>query len=95
VKWGELAQSVDTLVIVMGLHNLREIMSRLMEGGCKPQRPAALIQSGTRVSQKIATGTVDTLVELAHRYKFSTPTVIVVGEVVNLGRELQWFLQSV
>ncbi|HYA31024.1 MAG TPA: uroporphyrinogen-III C-methyltransferase, partial [Acidobacteriota bacterium] len=47
VNWGELAHSVDTLVILMGLHNLRAIMDELLAGGCDPKRPVALIQSGT------------------------------------------------
>jgi uroporphyrinogen III methyltransferase/synthase len=94
VKWDQFAHSVDTLVILMGLRNLREIMFRLTEGGCEPQRPVALIQSGTRVSQRIVTGTVGTIADLADRYKFRTPTVIVVGGVVNLGRELHWFSET-
>jgi uroporphyrin-III C-methyltransferase len=95
VRWGELVQSVDTLVILMGLHNLREIMSRLLEDGCEPQRPVALIQSGTRQSQKSAIGTVETIADLAEREKFQSPTVIVVGEVVKLGRELHWVSEAV
>lgn len=90
VKWGELAHSVDTLVILMGLHNLREIMNRLMQGGCEPQRPVALIHAGTRPSQRSVVGTVQTIAALADRRKFQSPTLIIVGEVVRLGRELHW-----
>jgi uroporphyrin-III C-methyltransferase len=78
----------------MGLHNLRGIMSRLVDGGCERHRPVALIQSGTRVSQRTVTGTVETIADLADRCKFRTPTVIVVGAVVNLGQELQWFHET-
>jgi uroporphyrinogen III methyltransferase/synthase len=94
VQWGALARSVDTLVILMGLDNLREIMRRLMAGGCECQRPVALIQSGTRVSQRIVTGTVETIAELGERYKFGAPTLIIVGAVVNLGQELHWFSET-
>jgi len=51
VKWRDLARSVDTIVILMSLQNLREIMRQLLKGGCEPGRPVALIQSGTRPSQ--------------------------------------------
>jgi uroporphyrinogen III methyltransferase/synthase len=95
VRWGELAHSVDTLVILMGLHNLREIMSRFLADGCEPQRPVALIQSGTRPSQESVSGTVATIADLAEREKFRPPTVIVVGEVVKLGRDLHWFSKAV
>jgi uroporphyrin-III C-methyltransferase len=95
IKWNELARIVDTLVILMGLHNLREIMNRLLAGGCEPQRPVALIQSGTRPSQKSVVGTVTTIADLAEREKFLSPTVVVVGEVVKLGRDLHWFSKAV
>jgi uroporphyrinogen III methyltransferase / synthase len=95
VKWGEIARSVDTLVILMGLHNLREIMNRLLESGCDPQRPVALIHSATRPSQESLLGTVQTIADLAEQAKFKSPTVIVVGEVVRLGQELHWFNETV
>ena len=95
VKWGELTRSVDTLVILMGLDNLREIMNRLLESGCEPQRPVALIHAATRPSQKSLLGTVQTIADLADQAKFQSPTVIVVGEVARLGRELHWFSETV
>jgi uroporphyrin-III C-methyltransferase len=95
VKWGEIARSVDTLVILMGLRSLRKIMNRLLESGCEPQRPVALIQSATGPFQKSLLGTVQTIADLADQAKFQSPTVIVVGEVVRLGRELHWFSETV
>ena len=95
VKWSELTRSVDTLVILMGLHNLKQIMNRLLESGCEPQRPVALIHAATRPAQKSLLGTVQTIADLADQAKFQSPTVIVVGEVVRLGRELHWFSETV
>jgi siroheme synthase len=46
-----VARSVDTLVILMGLRNLRKIMNRLLKSGCKPEHPVVLIHSATRPSQ--------------------------------------------
>jgi siroheme synthase len=79
----------------MGLYGLRGIMSRLLENGCEPQRPVALIQSGTRPLQRSVVGTVETIADLAEAKKFQSPTVIVVGEVVKLGRDLHWFHEAV
>ena len=90
VKWSDLVRSVDTLVILMGLHNLKQIMNRLLESGCDPQRPVALVHAATRPSQKSLFGTVQTIADLADRAKFESPTVIVIGEVVRLGWELHW-----
>jgi siroheme synthase len=90
VRWRDLARSVDTIVILMGLQNLRESMKQLLEGGCEPGRPVALIQSGTRPSQRTLIATVATIANLAEGAEFKSPTLIVVGEVVNFRRRLQW-----
>jgi uroporphyrin-III C-methyltransferase len=95
VKWGELVHSVDTLVILMGLHQLRAIMNCLLKSGCDPQRSVALIHSGTRPSQKTVVGTVETIADLADQSRFHSPALIVVGEVVRLGQELHWFRHTV
>jgi uroporphyrinogen III methyltransferase/synthase len=95
IKWGMLAQCADTLVILMGLHNLRAIMGALLDGGCEPERPAALIEQGTLASQKTAIGTVGTIAALAKEFGFRSPTLIVVGNVVRLANELTWFERTV
>ncbi len=91
VKWGELARSVDTLVILMGLHNLAAIMDELCAGGCEPERPAALIQSGTTNRQRTLLATVRTIGAVAAAANFESPALIVVGEVVKFGEILGWF----
>ncbi len=91
VNWGGITRSVDTLVILMGLHNLDEIMGCLLKAGCEPERPACLIQSGTLKSQKSLTGTVATIAGLAAAESLTSPVTIVVGNVVRLGGDLEWF----
>ncbi len=91
VKWGDLARSADTLVILMGLHNLDAIMNKLIAGGCEPERPVALIQSGTSKEQRVLGGTVATIGALAANASFRSPALIVVGEVVRMREQLGWF----
>ena len=94
IRWGDLTRSVDTLVILMGLHSLGLIMSRLLADGCPHDRPVALIETGTLAQQKTVIGTVATITALGQRQNFCSPTVIVVGEVVKLARGLAWFQQT-
>jgi len=94
VKWGELLRAVDTLVILMGIMNLRAIMNRLRAEGCPPERPVALIQSGTLAAQKTAVGTVAGIADLSQRGGFRSPSVIIVGEVVNFAEQLAWISRS-
>jgi uroporphyrin-III C-methyltransferase len=95
VKWRELLLAVDTIVILMGGRNLRAIMRGMIENGCDPGKPVALIQSGTNLTQKKLDGTVATIVELAQEWKFHEPTVIIVGAVVRLGTDLEWFHENI
>jgi uroporphyrinogen III methyltransferase/synthase len=91
VNWSGLVQSIDTLVILMGLGNLALIMNRLLGSGCEAERPVALIQSGTRSRQVVVTGTVDTIAALASQAKLRSPVTIVVGAVSRLAEQLDWF----
>jgi uroporphyrin-III C-methyltransferase len=91
VKWGELARSVDTLVILMGLHNLDAIIAELLAGGCEPELPVAVIQSGTTNQQRVLCATVRTIGVLAAAANFQSPAVIVVGQVAKFAEHLGWF----
>lgn len=91
VKWAELWRSVDTLVILMGLRHIREIMDRLLQAGCDRTRPVAVIQSGTLPCQKSVFGTVETIADLAEGRGLKAPAVVIIGEVVDLGRKLHYF----
>jgi uroporphyrin-III C-methyltransferase len=89
--WAALANGVDTLIILMGVKNLAHIMNRLVDAGCEPERPAAVIGSATHPSQRTVIGTVGTIGQLVARQPIHTPAVIVVGEVVRLGETLSWY----
>ena len=63
VDWAKLATAVDTLVILMGLHNLAPIVAKLLENGRAPDTPAAVIHQGTTVDQNAVVGTLADIVE--------------------------------
>jgi len=90
VDWAKLATAVDTLVILMGLHNLAAIVSQLRAHGRSSHTPVAVIRQGTTERQAIVTGTLADIVERASSLK--APALIVVGEVVRLKSSLDWFV---
>jgi uroporphyrinogen III methyltransferase/synthase len=92
VQWQHLAQGVDTLVFLMGVQNLAEVVNQLIANGRSPDTPAALIQQGTSAAQKTVTGTLANLVDLARQ--IHSPAITVVGEVVRLQPQLDWFEQQ-
>jgi uroporphyrinogen III methyltransferase/synthase len=89
IDWATAAASTGTLVFFMGTRNLAAIAARLVERGRPPATPAAVIHWGSRPGQQVVTGTLADIAERAA--SLHPPTVIVVGEVVRLRDELNWF----
>jgi uroporphyrin-III C-methyltransferase len=90
IDWAKLATAVDTLVILMGLHNLRAIAGKLVAHGRAPDTPVAVIHRGTTAGQKTVIGTLADIVEKSASLK--APALIVVGDVVRLSAKLDWFV---
>jgi uroporphyrin-III C-methyltransferase len=90
VDWGKLAAAVDTLVILMGLKNLPRIATELVRHGLSPETPVAVVRWGTTREQEAVIGTLADIADKAAHLK--SPAVIVVGKVVDLRSELDWFV---
>jgi uroporphyrin-III C-methyltransferase len=84
VNWQAIAQSSDTIVIYMGIHNLPHILENLSQGGLGSETPIALIRWGTRPEQEELVGTFNTIVQQMTEVGFDAPAIAVVGNVVNL-----------
>jgi uroporphyrin-III C-methyltransferase len=94
LDWHGLARHRQTVVIYMGLSGLPYLCAKLIEHGLPPDWPAAIVQHGTRPSQRTVTGTLGTLPALAAEARLRAPTLIIVGEVVTLRDKLRWFVES-
>ncbi len=86
-----LAQEEGTLAFLMGLGNLPHITRELIAGGKAPDTPAAVIQAGTTARQRTAAGTLATIEEEVKKAGIHTPAIIIVGEVISLQEQLDWF----
>ena len=91
LEWPRLATAEGTLVFLMGMKNLPEIVMRLLKEGKSPDTPVALIRWGTRPNQRTLVGTLADIVEKAQAEAIGPPAVIVVGNVVRLREQLNWF----
>jgi len=91
LEWPKLAGSSGTLVFMMGMKTLPLIVARLIGEGRAPDTPVAAIRWGSRADQRTIVGTLQDIVTKADQAKFEPPTVIVVGEVVGLREQLNWF----
>lgn len=92
IQWRALAQSNTTLVVYMGTLKANDIQEQLLVAGRHPQTPVAVISQGTLPQQRTHAGTLQQLAELAHYAE--KPALLVIGEVVKLQPQLQWFASS-
>ena len=91
IPW-ETFKTDDTIVFLMGLHNLPKISKKLMEMGKASDYPVAVISKGTTKDQKVIVGTLSNIVEKVK--DVPTPALIVVGKVVLLRDQLKWFEEN-
>ncbi len=91
INWNSLASGIGTLVFLMGVKNLPNIVDNLKNAGMSEDTPIALVRRGTTNEQKTTTGSLRNIVEKSKREDIKPPAVIVVGDVVKLHREFNWF----
>jgi uroporphyrinogen III methyltransferase/synthase len=91
IDWNRLATGVGTLVFLMGVGNLGHIAERLMEHGRSAKTPVAVIRQGTGADQKTIVGSLGDIAGEVQAQGLKPPAVIVVGDVVRLREELNWF----
>jgi len=91
LEWPRLATAHGTLVFLMGVKNLSAIVANLRREGKPADTPAAVIRWGTRSSQRTVIGTLETIAGKAAEAQIEPPSIIVVGEVVRLREQLNWF----
>ena len=91
VDYAALGRFPGTLLLYMGVGRLAEIAAALIEAGRPAATPVALVQEGTTPRQRTITGTLADIAERRDGSGLSNPAMIVVGDVVALRDELQWF----
>ena len=88
IRWEHLSKSVDTLIVLMPLRNLRHIVNQLILHGRSLNTPSALIESGTLETQKQVVAPLRTIVSKSIEIGIKSPALLVVGSVVNLSELL-------
>jgi len=91
IPWNKISTGADTLVILMGLSNLKNIVDQLLKNGRPQSTPIAVITHGTTSRQRCVTGTLGDIFEQVKSKNLKPPSVVVVGEVVRFRKKLSWF----
>lgn len=91
IDWSKLATGVGTLVFLMAVKNIDVLTKKLIENGRDPETPVAVIRWGTRPDQKTLVAPLKNIASLVKEKDIHPPAVMVVGDVVNLRKELRWY----
>ncbi|NLX61996.1 MAG: uroporphyrinogen-III C-methyltransferase [Tissierellia bacterium] len=94
VDWKTLTALEGTMVFLMGVSNLKKITENLMAHGKDPNTPVAIINWATTPRQKTIEGSLANIYEKALKENIKSPSLIVIGHVVNLRVSLDFYSQK-
>jgi uroporphyrinogen III methyltransferase/synthase len=81
-----------TYTFLMGVKNLPHISASLINKKNFPEEtPVALVSWGTTPRQRVVTGPLKDISDIAGKGDIKPPSIIVVGKVVALREKLRWF----
>lgn len=86
--WAALA-GIDTLVCLMSVRSLSAIVARLLDNGRAPETPVAIVERGATPEQRVFTGALSEIADIAALAGVRSPAAIVFGNVVALHQALK------
>jgi uroporphyrinogen III methyltransferase/synthase len=86
IDWIHLPENI---IVLMGVSQIKNSATRLIETGRSPETPVAAIHSGTTPKQRTEITDLKTLA--AEGIELSPPVIFVIGPIAKLHDELSWF----
>jgi uroporphyrin-III C-methyltransferase len=93
-KWKSLSHTDDTLVFYMASKNINNLVELLSRYKKHLNTPLAVIEQASTIHQQIHISTLKNASKDFTGITFSSPSLIIVGEVVNLYERFNWFESS-
>ena len=91
LDWAALARPGQTLALYMGVAALDRVEHRLITHGLARDTPFALVENGSRDTQRVVVGRLDQLRSRASRHGVRAPALLIVGAVAAHALPLGWF----
>lgn len=91
VDWARVACAGNTIVLLMGVTQMRANLARLLDAGLDPRIPAAAIRWGGTPRQRTLVATASELADAVERAGLRPPVTVVVGPTVALRDRIEWF----
>lgn len=89
--WQSLGSTEDTLVLYMAAKNLELFLNQLLGNGADPNTPIAVIEQATTQFQQFHASSLGKAHADLLGKSFSSPSLVVVGKVVDLHNTFAWF----
>jgi uroporphyrin-III C-methyltransferase/precorrin-2 dehydrogenase/sirohydrochlorin ferrochelatase len=93
-KWKSLAHTSDTLVFYMAAKNINDLVELLSRYTKNLNTPLAVIEQATTPQQQVHTTTLKNCAADFAGKTFSSPSLVIVGEVVKLHEQFKWFIAA-
>jgi uroporphyrin-III C-methyltransferase len=94
-QWQALLAAQSTLVFYMGKEQAASISIGLLDAQSAANLPVAFVTNGGRPNQIVTYATVASMADAALTIKDSGPTLIIIGEVVSVGQQLNALLADI
>lgn len=94
IDWEALAETGGTIVVLMGVGKLPMYVAELLSAGLAPETPVALVERATRPEQRVALGTLETIVNVRDTERIEPPAITVIGGVAGTRERIVEFLQN-
>ena len=92
IMWKSIAKAADTIVIFMGLEQIRDISKKLIAGGLTRNAKIAVIENATLNNQRVIVGNLSNIEKKVKLKKIQSPAIIIVGKVVGIQNKINWFV---
>jgi len=94
IKWDSIAKAADTIVIFMGLEQLKHITSKMIGAGVTKKADIAVIENATSNKQRVIIGNLGNIEKKVKQKKIHSPAIIIIGKVVGIQNKIEWFLPN-
>ena len=93
-RWKELAHTSDTLVFYMAAKNICELTAHLLRYNESADTGLAVIEQATTVYQQVHISSLKNCVKDFADKSFGSPSLVIIGSVVKLHDQFNWFKTS-
>lgn len=90
IDWEAIARGSPVIVLYMGLRQLDAIAARLIAAGRRSDEPVAIVSKATTPAQRVLVTSLAEAATAAAEAGIEGPTIIAIGEVVQLRNRLDW-----